>query len=104
MITHEELKALGVEWVNTSADGRRPGYFRKVPRTRVEPTVRQAEHRLKFSQTAYNTFGIRGVTKTTDNREIPANARTIADRLHGSGQIRRALSPREKLIKLIFGK
>lgn len=104
MLTHEELKALGVEWVNPSADGRRPGYFRKVPRTRVEPTIRQAEHRLKFAQTAYNTFGTRGVTQTTDSREIPANAQIIANGLAGTGQPRRVISTREKLIRLILEK
>lgn len=102
MILHEELKALGVEWVNPSMNGRRPGYFRKVPRTRVKPTVKQAKHRLLFAKTAYNTFGSRGVVKTQDDRQIPKNAAIIANKLQGTGQPRREPSLQEKLVKLIL--
>ncbi len=96
------LKTLGIEWVSGSADGRRQGYFRKIPRTRVEPTIRQAEHRLIFAETAYETFGKRGVVMTQDDRQIPKNATIIANKIKGTGQSTKVLSQREKLIRLIL--
>lgn len=102
MISYEELKALGVEWVNPSANGLRQGYFRKIPRTRHDPTIRQIEHRLKFAKTAYETYGQSGVVKTPDDRQIPKNAEIIAKKLRGTGQPRKVLSMKEKLLKLII--
>lgn len=102
MISHEELKALGVEWVNPSTDGRRPGYFRKIPRTRQEPSIRQAEHRLLFSQTAHKTFGERGVIRTPDDRQIPQNANIIANKLQGSGRPEPKPTMTQKLFRLIL--
>lgn len=102
MLSYEALRAIGIEWVNPSADGRRAGYYRRIARTREEPTVRQAEHRLIFAEAAYNTFMTKGVTKTQDNREIPTNAKIIGNKLQGTGQPRRVLSFRAKLLKLIL--
>lgn len=102
MITSEILKGLNVEWVKPSRDGNRPGYYRKIPTTRRDPTVRQLEHRLKFSEIAYGTFGDRGVVKTTDNRQIPRNAALIGRELMGTSQPRKALSQRERLMRLLL--
>lgn len=102
MISRADLEAMGVEYVSGSADGRRQGYFRKIPRTRQAPSIRQCQHRLKFAETAYETFGARGVVKTQDDRRIPKNATIIADKLQGTGQPRKVLSQREKLIRLIL--
>lgn len=102
MISREDLEAMGVEYVSGSADGRRQGYFRKIPRTRKEPSIRQCEHRLVFTETANETFGARGVVKTPDNRQISSNAAKIGDKLRGTGQPRREPSMQEKLIRLIL--
>lgn len=104
MISLEILKELGVEWVRPSTDGNRPGYYRKIPRTRRDPSIRQLEHRLRFAEIAYETFGERGVIETPDDRQIPRNAEIIGRELRGTGQPRGEQSQREKLIRLILGK
>lgn len=102
MISSEMLKGLGVEWVRPSEGGNRPGYFRKIARTRRDPSVRQLEHRLKFAETAYGTFGERGVIITSDDRQISKNAGIIGKKLMGTARPKDVLSQREKLIRLIL--
>lgn len=102
MISYDALRALGIEWVEPSSDGRRPGYYRRIPMTRNDPTPAQAQHRLRFSQVAYNTYGTRGTDETLDRRQIPANAAVIGDELRGTGSPKPELSVKEKLLLLIL--
>lgn len=90
--TFEEVKRelglsdLQLEWVKPGRDGRK-GYFRKIPYTRERPSVAQAHARLRFSQVATSTFGVRGVVNTVDGRAIPMNAGLIAEKTVGSNYL-----------------
>lgn len=102
MISSAELEALGVEFVEPSSDGRRPGYYRRIPKTRSEPTLAQAQHRLKFSRVSHSLYGTRGSVETLDRREVPINASRIGEELKGSGQPKEVFTPEQKLLKLIL--
>lgn len=95
-----KLEEIGLEWVSSTE--RRKGYFRRIPRTRADPSIKQAQHRLKFSEIAYETFMTKGVFQTQDNREIPANAQIIANKLKGTGQPKRIPSLQERLLRLLL--
>ncbi len=67
----------GYEWVQPEASGRRGGYWRRIPRTRLFPTGSQARFRLHFSKIASLTRGLTGTKKLPDGREVSKSALLI---------------------------
>lgn len=69
----------GYEWVSPEASGRRGGYWRKIPDTRTNPTVAQAQHRLKFAEVAVDTRGLCGTVPTSDGRQVSKSAVALGE-------------------------
>ena len=70
-----------LEWVNRPLRSGATGYYRRVPGTRADPTMPQAQARLAFSEIATGTHKIRGTTETWDHREISRNADHIGNQM-----------------------
>ncbi|VVB91395.1 Uncharacterised protein [uncultured archaeon] len=88
-----------VEYVRPERSGRRKGYFRRRP---ARNSLKQVEHRLKFSTVAYNQFNTKGVEVLNDGRIISKAAKSIGNELRGTGSTMDAKEKeREKLIQMI---
>jgi len=96
------IAGIELEWVNRISRDGRAGYYRRVPVTRRSPTIAQAEVRLRFSQVATRTAGVRGVQVVEDKRAIPVNASLIGEKLRGVKQPKIERTLREKIIELIL--
>lgn len=101
MISQEILQELGIEWVSAGKDGRN-GYFRRIAPNRKSPSLRQAEHRLLFSETSHRLYMNRGTITTHDGRQIPRNAHGIERSLLGTGQPKQKPSLQERLLLLVL--
>ena len=77
----DKLIDIHLEWVNRPLRSGASGYYRRVPWTRTDPTIPQAEVRLTFSEIATGTHRMRGRTKTWDHREISRNADQIGNQM-----------------------
>lgn len=102
MISKERLAELGIEYIPLSADGKRAGYFRRIARNRLEPSLRQAQHRLLFSEISHNLYLNRGTVETHDHRQIPRNTYEIGRSLLGTGHPEQKPSLQEKLLLLVL--
>jgi len=74
------------EWVAPEASGRRGGYWRRIPYTRMDPTKAQVAHRLHFSRIAALTRGLKGTEILSDGRELSRSALLIGELLQRSNQ------------------
>lgn len=69
-----------MQWVKGSK-GRR-GYWRVKPYTYLDPTVNQLKTMIAFAETAYQSFGTKGL-RIRDNKLLNSTATMIHDALKG---------------------
>lgn len=75
-------------------------FYRVIPYTNVKPKPGQVRSRLLFSETAYNTFGQRGLRAHPEEpRPLPVAAVAVKARMKGVVLVRR--SPTETLAQLL---
>ncbi len=72
-----------MEYVMPASTGRAGGYIRRKQANYTQPSLAQTKARLKFSEAAAATFGIRGVVETIDKRQISESAREVGDAIRG---------------------
>lgn len=69
-----------IEWVNRRLKNGEPGYFRRTPGRESEA---QLESRLRFSEIAYDLYGLKGTAEIHDGRKVQRNALRIGKKMAG---------------------
>ncbi len=97
-----EGKVVVLEWV-ARPNRLGEGYWRRIPRTRAQPTKAQCEARLRFSELSSGAFPFKGTIETEDGRRIPALCEYLKEETEGF-RYKREPEPtiREKLLRLLL--
>lgn len=85
------------EWVQGSWRNR--GYYRLIPRTRLDPTRAQLLARLKFAKAAYGAFGNKGL-RSVGGVLMPPAARAVRDEMRAQRMEPKPLIPHTTLKKI----